>query len=332
MHTMKPPLSVLVVGAGAVGQVYAKHLAQGGAAVTLYVRERHREEAERGFDLVRVRGLGRAPGPRRREHLRLEGCDVVTSAEEAAARRFDQVYLTVSSAGLSGPWLAALVAAIGDATVVGLTPSPDDRALLFAAGVQPEHLVDGLISLVSYHSPLDGEPADTPAGTTYWFPPASPCLLSGSARVDDVVAALERGGMPARRHPDVPRMSAFPNAAFMVYLTALEAAGWSLSALLRGEALARAVRGAREGLAVAALSAGEAPLALSLLVTRGWLLRVGLWFATRAAPFPIETYLRAHFTKVGAQTRLILDSLIARGAAAGLSVGTLRALRANVTR
>ena len=123
MQTMKPPLSVLVVGAGAVGQVYAKHLAQGGAAVTLYVRERYREEAARGFDLVRVRGLGPAPGPDRREALRLEGCDVVCSAEEVAARRFDQVYLTVSSAGLQGPWLAALVAAVGDATVVGLTPS-----------------------------------------------------------------------------------------------------------------------------------------------------------------------------------------------------------------
>ncbi len=92
------------------------------------------------------------------------------------------------------------------------------------------------------------------------------------------------------------------------------------------------MRGAREALAVAAVSAGRAPLALSLLVTRGWLLRVGLWFARRLAPFPIETYLRAHFTKVGAQTRLILDSLIERGAAAGLPVGTLRALRADVPR
>lgn len=328
---MNSPLSALIVGAGAVGQVYARHLQLGGAKVTLYVRERHRAEAVGGFDLVRVRGLGRARGRARRELVRLEGCDVVTTAEEVAARRFDQVYLTLPSTGLHGAWLAALVGAIGDATVVGLTPSPGDRALLFAAGVKPEHLVDGLISLVSYHSPLDGEDADTPPGTTYWFPPASPCLLSGSARVDDVVAALERGGMPARRHRDVPHMAAFPNAAFMVYLTALEAAGWSLAALLQREALARAVRGARQALASAEVAAGPRPIALGLLVTRGWLLRVALWFGLRAVPFPLEAYLRAHFTKVGAQTRLILDSLITRGKAAELPVDELRALRADVS-
>lgn len=328
-HTMNP-LSVLVVGAGAVGQVYARHLMLGGAKVTLFVRERHREEALRGFDLVRVRGLGRARAAdrSRRELVRLEGCEVVTTAEEVAARSFDQVYLTVSSTGLRGPWLAEIVKAIGDATLVGLTPSPGDRALLFAAGVKPENLVDGLISLVSYHSPLDGEDEGTPPGTTYWFPPAAPCLLSGSSRAEDVVMALERGGLPARRHPDVPRMAAFPNAAFMVHLMALEAVGWSFANLVRSQAMTRAVRGAREAIAVTEVSVGKAPMALTLLATRGALLRVALWVMVRIAPFPLETYVRTHFTKVGGQTRLIVDSLIERGRAAGLPVDTLVTLRA----
>ena len=74
-------LRVLVVGAGAVGQVYARHYQRGGAEVTLYVRERYRAEAARGFDLYRLRR-------RRVEAERLDGCAVVTTADQVAATRF----------------------------------------------------------------------------------------------------------------------------------------------------------------------------------------------------------------------------------------------------
>ncbi|HTJ46743.1 MAG TPA: 2-dehydropantoate 2-reductase N-terminal domain-containing protein, partial [Kofleriaceae bacterium] len=44
-------MRVLVVGAGAVGQVYARHAQQGGADVTFFVREKYRDEVARGLDL-----------------------------------------------------------------------------------------------------------------------------------------------------------------------------------------------------------------------------------------------------------------------------------------
>jgi hypothetical protein len=48
------------------------------------------------------------------------------------------------------------------------------------------------------------------------------------------------------------------------------------------------------------------------------------------APFDLERYLRHHFTKVGEQTRLMLDDLIGEGAARGLPVTRLRRLRASL--
>ena len=53
-------MKVLVVGAGAVGQVYGHALARGGARVTFLVKPKHVEEARRGFVLYEL-NRGRAP-------------------------------------------------------------------------------------------------------------------------------------------------------------------------------------------------------------------------------------------------------------------------------
>lgn len=311
--------SVLVVGAGAVGQVFARHLQRGGARVTFFVRERHRAEVVRGFDLVRLRTFGR------RTPDRLDHCDTVTTAEEVARGRYDQVYLTLPSTGLRGPWLAEFLRALGDATLVATVASAGDREAVLAAGASPEHLVDGLLSLVSYRAPLLGEGA--PPGTSYWFPPGGPCLFSGPAvRTDAVVASLSRGGLPARRVDDVPQRLALPTAALMPQLLALEAAGWSLDAFVQPPWAERGARAAREAIAIAGTHAGSPPLGLRLVATRPWLLRAVLRVAGLLTPFPLESYLRAHFTKVAAQTRLLVEATVRRGASFGLPVEALTAL------
>lgn len=316
---MNAPPSVLVVGAGAVGQVFALHLQRGGARVTFFVRERHRAEVARGFDLVRLRAFGR------HARARLDGCDAVTTAEEIAHGRYDQVFLALPSTGLRGPWLREFVRALGDASLVATVASPDDREAVLAAGADPARLVDGLLSLVSYHAPLQGEGG--PPGTRYWFPPGGPCLFSGpTVRTDAVVASLSRGGLPARRVDDVPRRLALPTAALMPQLLALEAAGWSLDALVQPPWAEQGARAAREAIAIAETHAGPPPFGLRLVATRPWLLRVVLRLAGHLVPFPLQPYLRAHFTKVAAQTRLLVEATARRGASVGLPVEALMAL------
>ena len=79
---------VLVVGAGAVGQVYARHAQQGGAEVTFFVRDKYRNEVARGLDLYPLNRGQR----HRTEPVRFEGFEVVSRTDEVAAQRFDQVY------------------------------------------------------------------------------------------------------------------------------------------------------------------------------------------------------------------------------------------------
>ena len=322
---MAEPRRVLVVGAGAVGQVYGRHLQLGGAEVTFFVRDRYRATVERGFDMYTLNGR------RPTEPVRFEAFSVVTHPDEVAARRFDQVYLTVSSPALAGAWLRELVAAAGDATIVALQPGKDDEAVLLAAGVPAERLVSGMITLISYSAPLPGETRFPRPGMAYWFPPMAPMPLSGPReRAAAVVDALRAGKLPAKRHPDVPSSVAFPSAILMPYLVALETAGWSFRELGRGRAIELGARAAREALAVVAAGSGRRPSLGARLMARPRMLRLALWFGRRVTPLPLEIYLREHFTKVHDQTIEFMLGYIAKGKHAGLEVTALEQLVAEV--
>ncbi len=322
---------VLVVGAGAVGQVYAYHAQQGGAEITFFVRDKYRDEIARGLDLY---PLNRSRS-HRTEPVRFEGFQVVSRPDEVATRRFDQVYLTVSSPALQGPWLADLIRATGDATIVSLQPGRDDRETILAAGAPADRLVSGIITLISYAAPLPGETRFPKPGMAYWFPPMSPAPFSGSGgpggpgeRTAAVVALLRKGRLPAKQDRDVARAAAFPTALLMTYLVALENAGWSFRTLARGH-IQLGARGAREAIGVVGHGEGRPPLGLRLAARPG-ILRMALWFGARAMPLPLEIYLKEHFTKVGDQTREFMLRYIARGKAAGLSVAALEQLMATL--
>lgn len=319
---------VLVVGAGSVGQVYARHYQLGGAAVTFFVREKYKAEVARGFDMYPLNKRS----ARRGESVRFDGFEVVTRADEVAARCFDQLMITVASPALRGPWLGELVAAAGDATIVALQPGLDDRALVLAAGAAEDRLVQGLISLISYHAPLPGETRFATPGMAYWFPPMGPSPFSGPpARRDAVIATLKRGGLPAKKHKDVAKTAGFPTAVMMPYLVALELGEWTVRGAVRAGTLDLGARGAREAIAIVRAHLGTPPSGIGLLA-RPRVLRTGLWFARPLIPLPLETYLKEHFTKVGEQTAEFLDGYIVKGKAADLPTAALEQLAADLSR
>jgi len=318
-------VKALVVGAGAVGQVYARHLGIGGAEVAFLVKPRHAEAARRGFDLY---PLDR-PDPRR-EPVRLEGSGVLTSPDEAAGAGFDLVLLCVSSTALragDGAWLAALARATGEATVVVLQPGIEDRDFA-AARVAEGRLVTGLIGMVSYQAPLPGEVVPRP-GVAYWWPPLAATPLCGPPeRARPVSEALGRGGLRAPVQPDLARTAATGNAILGSHVAALEAADWRFEALRRDRDLLRlATRASREALAVSARRIGFKPPLAAFLV-RPCLASLVIRLAPRVAPLDIETYFRVHFTKVGDQMRLGMRTAIELAERYGLEATALRELAA----
>lgn len=317
-------MKALVVGAGAVGAVYGRHLALGGAELTFFVRERRRAEVRAGLTFYPL-NYGRSPFP-------FTQYGVAATVEEVAAEAWDQVWLAVSATGLRGEWLAPFVAALPPAaTVVALQPGLATLDVLAAAGCPAERVVQGLIALISYQAPLRGEELPRP-GIAYWLPPLSPSPFSSpvgdAARVAAVTAALKAGGCPAKAVDDAGVQAAFGSAVLMPHLAALELEGWSLRALRRSSRLRLAGAAAREALTVVQAELGRDPGVALRAASQSWILRPILCAAPKLMPLPLERYLQYHFTKVGDQTRFMLGEYVARGQAHGVPTEALAALTA----
>jgi ketopantoate reductase len=314
-------MRALVVGAGSVGQVFARHLSLGGAEVSFLVKEKHVAELRGGLTLY---PLNRK---QRKQPVRFEGFGVVTSAAEAAQSHWDQIYLSMSSTGLrAGSWLEELAPATRSGTLVSLLPGVHDGAYI-AARIDPARIVSGLISFISYHAPLPSDTGYPEPGMAYWFPPFSPSPFSGPpALVAPVVAALKAGGMPATTADDVPRLSIYPGALFAGHIASLEAADWSFAKIRRGNYLALATQASREAMAVGAAEIGGKPPFLLRLLVRPFTVKLALIFGPLLFPFDLETYTRVHFTKVGDQMRLSLPQYIESGKRHGVGVAGLEQL------
>ena len=315
------PIRVLVVGAGAVGQVYGRHLHAGGATVTFLVKPAHLKKLSRPFRLYPLNVGHRTEGP-----LIFDDFEMVSDISDEAV--FDQVWLCVSSTALRQGWFPRFAAKLGDATLVSLLPGLQDRDFLLQY-VPEEQLVTGLISLISYQAPLPGEMECKP-GIAFWFPPASPTPLSGpDRRRDQAVTLLRAGKQPVKVHRDVGALSGFPTAVLMPLLVGLEASDWTFEGFRRGPYARLSLEGVSEALAIVSAHQNLPTPYWGRLLGRVSL-RTALWLAPRIVPLPLEAYLQYHFTKVGAQTRFFIDAYIEIGLTHGLSTAALSVLRASI--
>lgn len=317
-----PPRRALIVGAGAVGQVYGRHLQKAGVIVDVFVRPRRREEAQQGYRLYRMSFLSKA-----KEQDVFQPEKVLTTAEEAAEQAYDFVWLCTSTTGLEKGLegeLGALLVNIGDAKVIVFQPGPQVPALL-RRHLPKGRWIDGGISLVSYQAPLAGEPEDgiVEEGVAYILPGPSPFSGPGA---ETVVKLLRKGGMPAQTVDGARITMAFGSATLMPTVVALEGAGWSLREFRRSVWAKRAADAATEARAITeGLEEQSQPAPLALLGPG--VLRLTALVAPAVAPFDLQTYLRYHFVKVRDQSEGIIEELIAAGKTQGRATDALRELQ-----
>jgi len=332
-------VNILLVGAGAVGQVFGAYLGEAGARVTFEVKARHLDAARAGFVLYR-RGKGGRGGAGGRRGVgdtglpssppwRFNDFDLRTADDALLNESYDQIWLCTSSQDLRNPWLDALAAHSGNATIVSLQPDMDDRAYLIERFTEAR-LVQGLIGFLSYQTELPGE-VDPEPGVAYWLPPGLATDFDGEpSRVREVVETLGRAGFPARVRANIPNTSALRSATTMPVVAALECAGWSLDALLgarkNAEGLGRGVAASREALAIVDAVLGTRS-GLQRMTMRASLARIALALAPKLTPFDLEAYLEFHFKKTAPQTRFLLDTWISHAGTRGLACESLVELR-----
>lgn len=317
------PENVLIVGAGAVGKVYAYHFAKAGHAVSFFAKEKYRAELERGVTLYDINR-----DPKKQKPIHFTDFDVVTSWEAAAQgpRKWDQIYLCISSDALSALDYHGLNAALSPTTaVVILQAGPDDYALV-ARHIAGRHLVKGMIVFVSYTAPFRTETVPRP-GTAFFIPPLTAAPFEGPReRRDEVVATFRRSGIRATTHHDLRALTAYPTAVNMLLVTALQASGWRFEALARDEELRRLLQRAihEAFLAVATATASTPPLWRHAVTAQ--LVWLFLKLSPVLLPFDMESHLEAHYKKLDTQTRLYLQTYLDYAARTGVEASALREL------
>jgi len=315
-------MNILLVGAGAVGQVYGYHLQKGGAKVTFMVRERYAEACREGLNLYPLNRSAKS----RWTATRFEDFDLLTSTEEVAAQAWDQVWLCMSSTALRrGTWFKELACVLGEeTTLVLLQPGLHDQQ--FALSSWPvERLVTGLISFVSFQAPLPGETIE-PEGVAYYLPPMSPSLFQGP-QAGQVVGALKKGGCPGKVSSDTRKSMTQGSSVLMPHLIALELSNWSFSSLQKSPNLKSASLASKEAIAISMTHNNFTPSMLSALV-QPLTMKMLLGVAPMVMPFDLENYLKYHFSKVGDQTRDFISTIIKLGKGLELPVSNLTTLEA----
>jgi hypothetical protein len=305
---------ILIVGAGAVGQVYGWHLQNAGAHLAFFVKEGYANTAREGFFHYPLN---------RRKHrfkpLHFTGFAVHTTVGEVRSEKWDQVWLCISSAALRGDWLKPFLQAIGDATLICMTPGMQDLALL-APLHPPEKTLFGMIPFLSYPTPMP-IPANFPStrkrrwesrrtqpGLAYYYPPGGQTPLVGKPDLAKSVAILLRqGGCPAKFDPKGRLKSHFGSAILMPLVVSLEGAGWQFGPLKQDPLLVEGHAAMREALNVVSSHLGQkVPWWRSLI--RPISLRLLLTMAPFAVPLDLELFFAMHFSKVRDQTILLMKT------------------------
>jgi len=319
----RPSPRILLIGAGAVGQVYGRHLSLGGADVSFFVKGKYLESLRQGMPMYPLNRQKVTEPP-----LQFKDFKLLSTVEEVAAAEFDQIWLCISATALRGDWIQPMLAASGSATVVSLIPGLEEQSILLQY-IPKERLVCGIITLISYQAPLPDEVCHSP-GMAYWFPPAAPAYFSGpSTIVDTIVKILKKGGQPAASHHDVSAMGSSGTAILMPILLGLEREAWSFKQFTQTSGLRDSLRAVQETLDIAAIQTEQKPpFWRHFLVPT--LFKTILWLGARILPLPLEVYLKYHFTKVGDQTRLFIDSYIRLGQEQGLPTDELVSLKQSV--
>ncbi len=311
-------MRVLIVGAGAVGQVYGRHLEKAGWDVNYFVREKYAAEAREGYWVY--------PLNETKQAVRFAGFGVFTAVEEVLASSFDQVWLCVPQNALMGEWLGPFLEACGGAKVVNTVPGLETTSRLKGL-VGDGRVLSAMIGFIAWQAPLPGEQIEPP-GIMYWFPPGAPSPFSGPD-AGRTVAALKAGGLPAKKVSSVASQSGRGSAVLLSTVAALEACGWSFEDFRAGEGSDWASACSKQAVAVAGAYMGQRSGPLAIFATP-WLLRMLTTVGPCVVPFDLETYIAYHFDKVGAQTRLALESWIRLGHQHELPVDAIEAMLARL--
>jgi len=320
-------MRVLMVGCGAVGQVFALHLQKADVEVAFYARpgsaDRLRQALEHGgLPLFQVSHF------RRRNPIahRLEKYQVVTDVVESQKFKPDQIWFTTPSPVYYSEWFREFLSQVPSERVVCFAPE-GGRPEFIPESEDEGRFVFGGITFISWQGDLEGG-GGRPEGVNFWLTPLAEIPLMGTEEACSGVAELlkKAGFRAAVKSQDFYKMQAAMTAVMTALVAGLELSGWSLGSFRSSPWLKTAACGSREA-ALSQLS-GDGVLTRTLLriLLSSMGIYLGTFFLPLFVPFDLEKYLKFHYTKTRDQTLTMLDVFAGDGERRGLPVENIRIL------
>lgn len=318
-------MKVLIVGCGAVGQVYGLALQKAGVTLGLLDRPPMLEKliqahAQAGLPLYQLTSRRRTyPIP-----YRLKEYQVIRDAAESRQFAPDQIWFTTPSQAYYSDWFRDFIRQVPSKKVVCFVPE-GSRPEFFPERMD-ERVVFGGTTFMAWQGNL-GSDGGNPEGVKFWRSPLGIPLAGTQEACRDVAQLLKEAGFGVSVGKPDSHAQAAVTAVMTTFVAGLELCRWSLAAYRKSAWLKRAAGACQEAVL------GQLPKVNGL--TRVLLSRPGLTagfflaalLMPRLFPFDVEKYLQFHYTKTREQTGLLLDVFLKDATSCGVPVTNLQSLR-----
>jgi len=320
-------MRVLMVGCGAVGQVFGYYLQKAGVELGFYAQP---ESAERLRSALDQEGLpvfqishSNKGGPVTHQ---LKDYQVITDTAGSQAFEPDQIWITTPSTVLYTPWYREFLKEVPSKRVVCFPPE-GAQPEFYPDGGDNNRMVFGLIMLLAWQGDLYGG-GGLPGTVNFWLPPLTKIPLVGEENACKEVADLLRnGGLRSEVKSilkDKPNSS--PDGLMSSFVSGLDLAGWSFRAYRRSPWMKIAAISAREAAAIYRKTNFSLSRIVSNVIASPTSFYLATIFLPLFFPFNMEKYLKFHFTKIREQTLSSMERDIKVGVGRGKRVGNLEVL------
>jgi hypothetical protein len=304
-------MRILIVGCGAVGQVYALSLQRAGVELGLY------DQPPIVMTLKQAREQGGIPiyqvtARHRRNPIVhwLRDYQVVADLSESQQFKPDQIWFTTPSQVYYSEWFGDFLGKVPSKRVVCFIP--EGKRPEFEREKNPNRMVYAGTTFMAWQGDLEGSVGQA-EGVHFWLPGLAIPIVGAEDACRELKRLLRSGGFRVTVGRQDSRMQAVITAVMTVFVAGLELCGWSLKEIRRSPWLQRTARASRE----AVLSQlGEATIFWNARFGSSVIV-VALLFVTMLGPmlfpFDFEEYLRFHYQKTRGQTLALLELFIKDG-------------------
>ena len=318
-------MKVLLVGCGAVGQVFGLFLQKAGVELGLYDRpaavDRLKQALDRGglplFQISRSRGQDPIA-----HHL--ENYQVLMDIGDCQRFKPDQIWFTTPSPVYHSEWFREFLQTVPSGRLVCFAPE-GARPEFYPESGDRDRLVFGGITFMAWQGDLEGG-GGRPEGVNFWLSPLAIPLTGTQNACGEVEQLMKKAGLRSEVQRQASPMQASVTAVMTAFVAGLELSGWSFGAFRKGPWLHRAAIGSREAV-LSQLSGSSifSKLLLGILSSSAALFLV-TFLLPLLFPFDLEKYLKFHYLKTRDQTLTLLDVFARDGKRQGLPVENIRIL------